>query len=806
MAELANELEPQMQARPAPASVSRAVYRSRIFRKYFLLVVGLVCGALLISGATSLYFAFTESVNGLLALQKQKAEAAAAQVEQFVRDIERQVTFASLPQLGPNANEQRRQEFQKLLRLVPAITDIGLLDAKGREQFSVSRLAPNTIGSNRDRSGEPAFKGVKPGATWFGQIQFRRGTEPYLTMAMKGRGEEGAVAIADINLKFLWELVSSIRAGRNGKAYVVDGTGTLIAHPDIGLVLRRTSMLNKWQVARALYTTDVSGAYDVEIFNPPPDQAIVALARIESLGWRVFVEQPMSEAYDALKPSVVRNVLLIALGLVLSMIAAFMLARSMVRPIRTLQAGTQRIAAGDLAQRIDVKTNDELQALASDFNQMSARLDESYRTLERKVEDRTAELRETLAQQTATAEILRVISSSTTDAGPVFETIVGSAKQLVHADSVALVLQDGQTMRRVAVTSEPGGRPKTLPLSDRAGVSGRVILSGRTIEIPNVFEDPGFDHDQSFRDDGCSHGIGVPLLREGTAIGALVGFWPTGSHVPPEHVRLLETFADQAVIAIENVRLFNEIQDKSRQLEIANKHKSEFVANMSHELRTPLNAIIGFSEVLQDDMFGELNGEQKEFIGDIHESGKHLLTLINDILDLSKVEAGRMELMVGDFDLPSAIDNALTLVRERATRHGITLSSEIDPALGTVRADERKLKQILLNLLSNAVKFTPEGGKVRVIARRRGDGLEVAVADTGVGIAATDHEAVFQEFRQVGNDYIRKAEGTGLGLALVRKFAELHGGSAAVQSEPGKGSTFTVFLPRTIVTEVERGR
>jgi len=162
--------------------------------------------------------------------------------------------------------------------------------------------------------------------------------------------------------------------------------------------------------------------------------------------------------------------------------------------------------------------------------------------------------------------------------------------------------------------------------------------------------------------------------------------------------------------------------------------------------------------------------------------------------------------MVGDFDLPSAIDNALTLVRERATRHGITLSSEIDPALGTVRADERKLKQILLNLLSNAVKFTPEGGKVRVIARRRGDGLEVAVADTGVGIAATDHEAVFQEFRQVGNDYIRKAEGTGLGLALVRKFAELHGGSAAVQSEPGKGSTFTVFLPRTIVTEVERGR
>jgi signal transduction histidine kinase len=261
---------------------------------------------------------------------------------------------------------------------------------------------------------------------------------------------------------------------------------------------------------------------------------------------------------------------------------------------------------------------------------------------------------------------------------------------------------------------------------------------------------------------------------------------------------MLQTFADQAVIALENARLFREIQEKSAQLEIANKHKSEFLANMSHELRTPLNAIIGFSEVLQDSMFGELNEEQLEFIRDIHESGKHLLSLINDILDLSKVEAGRMELMLGEFDLPSAIDNAIALVKERAARSRIRVESHVDPRLAMVRADERKLKQILLNLLSNAVKFTPEGGSVSVTARASARGLEIAVSDTGVGISAADRDVVFEEFRQVGNDYTRKAEGTGLGLALTRRFVELHGGRIELESEVGKGSTFTVIIPDAI--------
>jgi signal transduction histidine kinase len=216
---------------------------------------------------------------------------------------------------------------------------------------------------------------------------------------------------------------------------------------------------------------------------------------------------------------------------------------------------------------------------------------------------------------------------------------------------------------------------------------------------------------------------------------------------------------------------------------------------MSHELRTPLNAIIGFSEALMDKMFGEVSDKQLDYLKDIHESGKHLLALINDILDLSKIEAGRMELELSNFHLPTAISNALVLVRERAVRHGVQLGSEIDSRLGDFQADERKVKQVLLNLLSNAVKFTPDGGRVDVTAKLDTEFVEIAVRDTGAGIAAEDQSSLFEEFKQVGKDTARRAEGTGLGLALTKRFVELHGGKIRVESAPGKGSTFAFTLP-----------
>jgi signal transduction histidine kinase len=242
-------------------------------------------------------------------------------------------------------------------------------------------------------------------------------------------------------------------------------------------------------------------------------------------------------------------------------------------------------------------------------------------------------------------------------------------------------------------------------------------------------------------------------------------------------------------------RMNDELGRLYRQLEAASRHKSEFLANMSHELRTPLNAIIGFSEVLQDRMFGELNDKQAEYMQDILSSGRHLLSLINDILDLSKVEAGRMELELGTFNLPITLDTALTLVRERATRHGIGLTLTVDERLGDVTGDERRVKQILLNLLSNAVKFTPEGGRITLKAAPADGLVEISVTDTGIGIAQEDQDAIFEEFRQVGGDDTGKREGTGLGLTLTRKFVEMHGGRIWVRSQPGKGSTFTFTLP-----------
>jgi signal transduction histidine kinase len=325
--------------------------------------------------------------------------------------------------------------------------------------------------------------------------------------------------------------------------------------------------------------------------------------------------------------------------------------------------------------------------------------------------------------------------------------------------------------------------------------AGRALLTGTVVHISDVDMDEHYLALPLTRALGVRSVLCVPMLREGGVVGTIVVGRSQPEPFSDKQIAVLKTFGDQAVIAIENVRLFTELDDKTRQLEIANRHKSEFLANMSHELRTPLNAVIGFSEVLLERMFGEVNPKQEEYLNDILSSGKHLLSLINDILDLSKIEAGRMELEAQPFDLPAALDNALTLIRERAARHSIGLEVHVGPAIGEVVADERKVKQVLLNLLSNAVKFTPEGGKITMSASLNGDAVAVSVADTGIGIAAEDQAAVFEEFRQVGTDYARKREGTGLGLALARRLVELHGGTLSLESELGKGSTFTFTIP-----------
>ncbi len=418
----------------------------------------------------------------------------------------------------------------------------------------------------------------------------------------------------------------------------------------------------------------------------------------------------------------------------------------------------------------------------------------------KELQARTGELTQSVEQLTALGEVSRAVSS-TLDVETVLDTIVSRASQLAGADGCSIYEYDVATEQfELRAThnfdAEFVEALRAVPLRKGEGIMGRAAEMREPIQVPDITQ-PGA-YQSSARDTLIRFGyralLSVPLLREDQIIGSLSFNRKAAGEFPPEVVDVLKTFATQSALAIQNARLFREIAEKSAQLEAASRHKSEFLANMSHELRTPLNAIIGFSEVLTERMFGELNDKQDEYLKDIHASGQHLLSLINDILDLSKIEAGRMELELSDFHLPSAIENALILVRERASRHGIRLGSTIDERLGMIGGDERKVKQVLLNLLSNALKFTPEGGRIDVGAGLSSDVAEVSVTDTGVGIAPEDQEAVFEEFRQVGGAE-KKAEGTGLGLALSRKFIELHGGQIWVKSQVGVGSTFTFTLP-----------
>ena len=777
-------------------------FRFRLFTKYAAFIVALVGGALIVSGGTSLYFAFGENKQSLFALQREKADAAAYRIEQYVRTIEHELGWTALPRVleGTSAAEQRRIEFLKLLRQAPQITEAVWIDRSGREQVRVSRLAMDALGTDANLSNDPRVVGSKNGKTWFGPVTFRKDTEPYMGIARAAGGAEGGTTAVEVNLKFVWDVVSQMKVGQSGIAYVVDAEGHLVAHPDISLVLQKLDWTTLAQVKAALESNTAEDTRQIEAKSRDGKDVLAAFATIPSLGWRVMLEVPRAEIIDSLQASAYRTLIILLIGLVLSMLAALFLARTMVRPIRALQEGAEQIGAGNLDHTIDIKTGDELETLANQFNTMAHDLKESYAGLERKVDDRTRELTETLDQQTATAEILRVISSSPTNVQPVFDAIVGSAVRLFNGRAALLLVKDGKIYmgaRGGADLPDQDAIDRGYPIPlDRNTVVGQAILDQKLMQVAD-FEAPDLPANiaargKLFQMRAVSF---APLIRDGVAIGAISVPRTEPGVLTDSQMALLKTFADQAVIAIENVRLFNEIEDKSRQLELANKHKSEFLANMSHELRTPLNAIIGFSEVLIERMFGDVNDKQEEYLKDIHTSGQHLLSLINDILDLSKVEAGRMELNLANFHLPSAIDNALTLIRERAQRNNVTLKSTFDPALLEISADERKLKQILLNLLSNAVKFTPEGGSITVTAGMREGMVEIAVTDTGVGIAETDLAAVFEEFKQVGTDYTRKAEGTGLGLPLAKRFVELHGGTMRLESEIGKGSTFIFTLP-----------
>jgi signal transduction histidine kinase len=888
------------QARPLPGTAAGSDaasgteagprIRTRLFAKYVALFVAVVAVALLANGLFEVFFYYREHKVSLIRIQHEQAEAAAAKISQFVKEIESQLGWTTQLPWSASSVEQRRFDALRLLRQVPAITELAQVDSTGKERLRVSRLAMDVIDSGLDLSKDAKFTEAVAHKVYYGPVYFRRESEPYMTLALAGTRKDAGVSIAEVNLKLIWDVVSQIKVGEHGHAYVVGSQGRLIAHPDISLVLRNTDMsklpqvqaalaaLAELQAALAAQAEEAARAEAAQAGRaappprallPPPvwtansgpdalrgtlnivgQEVLTASAPILPLGWIMFVELPVTEAYAPLYAALQRLAIVLLAASMFAVLAGIFLARRMVGPIQALRAGAARIGGGDFAQRISIKTGDELEGLADQFNEMGARLQESYADLEQKVEQRTAELSESLQQQTATADVLKVISRSAFDLKSVLTTLTESAQALCGASLGIICLRDGDVMRLQAQSGCTQAFVDFMHANPirrgRETITGRVFMDGKPVHVPDVLADVEYSFGQAPAIGHYRAVLAVPLMRDKAVEGVLLLGRPEPGPFSRRQIDLVQTFADQAVIAIENVRLFDEVQARTKELSqsldelrtaqdrLIQTEKlaslGQLTAGIAHEIKNPLNFVNNFSSV-STELIGELNeilqsvgldDKTREEVDELThmlkgnlekvvQHGKRADSIVKNMLLHSREGSGERRAA----DINAIVEESLNLAYHgaRAERPGfnITLKRDLDPTAGMLDIYPQEITRVFLNLISNGFyaatkRKESEGGGFEpalcAATKNLGNKVEIRIRDNGTGIPLEVQEKMFNPF------FTTKpaGEGTGLGLSMSHDIVvKQHGGTIDVKTEPGSFTEFIITLPRMLAAQGNTG-
>jgi signal transduction histidine kinase len=829
-----------------------SIVRSRLFIKYIVLFVAVVGVALVINGAFDIYFSYKEQKTSLIRVQREQAQAAASKIGQFINEIESQVGWTTQLPWSAGTLEQRRFDALRLLRQVPAITELAEIDSTGHEQLRVSRLAMEVVGSGKDVSKEPAFTEAVAHKVYYGPVYFRRESEPYMTLSLAGTRRDTGVSIAQVNLKLIWDVLSKIKFAGHGRAYVVDASGRLIAHPDISLVLRNTDVSRLAQVRSALSNIAGNTAQEAqEADDIDGKKVLTASAPVAPLGWFVFVETPIEEAYAPLYTTIERIGLVLLGALALAFGAGLFLARRMVIPIRTLRAGAARLGSGDLGQRIAVKTGDEVEALADQFNEMAGRLQESYANLEQKVEQRTRELTERteeLGQSVGELQALGEVSqavNSTLDLETVLSTIVAKAVQLSGTEAGAIYVFN-EVQRELHLRATYGMDQELIDALARQRIGldettvAQALAEGDPVQIADLKQQPSSAVYEIILHAGFRAVLVAPLLRGEEIVGLLVVRRRTPGTFPQNTIDLIKTFAAQSAVAIENARLFKNVQTsledlRTTQDRLVQTQKlaslGQLTAGIAHEIKNPLNFVNNFSGVsvelideLQEALvkakaddktraeITELTDTLRDNLGKIVQHGRRADSIVKNMLLHSREGSGEHR----PVDINALVEEAVNLAYHgaRAEKQGfnITLERSLDAAAGQVDCFPQEITRVLLNLISNGFYAATKRKALAIsdgyeptlaaATKNLGDRVEISIRDNGAGIPPEVREKMFNPF------FTTKpaGEGTGLGLSLSHDIiVKQHSGSIEVDTQPGEFTEFRIVLPRAGTALIKSG-